>query len=457
MRKLLLLALVGGLVYFTWSRYGGGAADPAEPDGGAAAESPKAPGGTGAGQFLNAAHRAEAQEQLAQGAGAGPLPDAPEPGPAKVTPQREEPTPVAASPKAQQPPLGDLGALGDPLREGELLAHRVGDLQDYISGDGAGLSLSRRNLLIAYGLLIRGMPGQAQKYAKGLEEATDVTAEEWSLLSHALTGKQVRTRNASAKLQRSPLVLGASMGLMAGEAGRLLREQEWKRAAELYSELLLAEVDAPWPADRDALGAWSAGLEDAQANYRWNREAAWPSIEMTVKSGDSLTAIRKRVLDQRPNAKICTGLINRANQIGGRYLREGEVLRVPTDEVSVLVDLSAYWLFYLHGSEVVAAWPIATGKVGQETTPGTYTVGAKIPEPPWFPPGRGMVPYGDPENPLGTRWITLDDSPSLGIHGTWDPESIGTMASDGCVRLRNESVEQLFEILPQGSKVLIRP
>jgi lipoprotein-anchoring transpeptidase ErfK/SrfK len=68
-----------------------------------------------------------------------------------------------------------------------------------------------------------------------------------------------------------------------------------------------------------------------------------------------------------------------------------------------------------------------------------------------------MVPYGDPENPLGTRWIGLENSQGLGIHGTWEPETIGTMASDGCIRLANQAVEELFEIIPRGSVVLVRP
>jgi hypothetical protein len=299
------------------------------------------------------------------------------------------------------------------------------------------------------------MPGQADKYASGLEEATEVTAEEWELLQSARRGGSVRVRNAAHKLRRSPLVLGVSMGLMAEEGERLLREQDWRGAAEVFSELLLAEVDAPWSANRTALAAWSKSLAAGQANHRWNRQGAWPHFVVQVEAGDSLVAIRKRVIKDRPRMALCTGLMNRSNQLG-KYLRAGQELRVPTDTPHTIVDLSARWLFYMHAGEVVAAWPVAIGRAGEETTPGSYQVGEKAPEPPWYPPG-GMVPYGDPENPLGTRWIGLENSQGLGIHGTWEPETIGTMASDGCIRLANQAVEELFEIIPRGSVVLVRP
>jgi lipoprotein-anchoring transpeptidase ErfK/SrfK len=59
--------------------------------------------------------------------------------------------------------------------------------------------------------------------------------------------------------------------------------------------------------------------------------------------------------------------------------------------------------------------------------------------------------------PTGTTDPTLR---GFGIHGTWDPDSIGTAASLGCVRMRNEEVEELYDFIPlprngQGTKVTI--
>jgi lipoprotein-anchoring transpeptidase ErfK/SrfK len=42
-----------------------------------------------------------------------------------------------------------------------------------------------------------------------------------------------------------------------------------------------------------------------------------------------------------------------------------------------------------------------------------------------------------------------------GIHGTWEPGTIGKQASAGCVRLGNADVEELFIIIPVGTPVTI--
>ncbi len=79
----------------------------------------------------------------------------------------------------------------------------------------------------------------------------------------------------------------------------------------------------------------------------------------------------------------------------------------------------------------------------------------------WFRPGMDPVPFGDPKNPLGTRWIAWftpeGKKSSLGFHGTNEPQSMGGAVSEGCIRMRNHEVEVLFEILPRGSRILVRP
>jgi lipoprotein-anchoring transpeptidase ErfK/SrfK len=73
--------------------------------------------------------------------------------------------------------------------------------------------------------------------------------------------------------------------------------------------------------------------------------------------------------------------------------------------------------------------------------------------------GHEPVPYGDPANPLGTRWIAWfrdGVKTSYGFHGTTDPASVGNASSDGCVRFYNEDVERLFDILPVGAPIRVR-
>ena len=448
MRTLILVILAGAALYFAWPHFGGVDAS-APPEGQSSAEESGellVPEAFGSLQSL-----AELEARVRN-----------EPAEAAEVEEPESPKSTANSGSIDKSASDDgfdeldLNALGDPLYEGSLLLHQPDELQAYLKGRGRDLSSSRKKLLIAYLLLARGQYGQVPKYAEGLEKASEVTAEELALLQAAQDGRVVGTRDASHRPHKNPLVLGASMSFLERDATEAATAGKWADAAAMLSELLVAEIDAPWEADDPTLQRWATALEDAQASHRWSPEGKWRSMDVVVEPGDTLVGIRKKVLETKPSLQICTGLIERSNQLG-RYLRQNQVLRIPLDPVHTLIDLSARWLYYMHGSEVVGAWPIAIGRVGQETTPGRYTVGNKTPEPPWFPEGRRMVPYGDPENPLGTRWIGLDGSDGLGIHGTWEPESIGSMASDGCVRLRNEKVELLFEIIPQGSEVVIRP
>jgi hypothetical protein len=259
-----------------------------------------------------------------------------------------------------------------------------------------------------------------------------------------------------AATAETPLVLGARMAILGRRAEEHVRSGRAAEAAQDLSWLIAQELEAPWPADRETLARWSRLLAEAQVGHRWSKDGPWPSLELEVRSGDSLEALCARARAQRTDLLLCSGILERANQVG-RYIHPGDRIRVPLERVHVLVDLSARWLLYLHGDEIVCAWEIAVGRPESPTIPGRYRVGEKLTDPPWFRKGGPVVPFGDEENLLGTRWIAWEGSESLGFHGTWEPESIGTAASDGCVRLRNEDVEELFEILPRGAAIEVRP
>jgi lipoprotein-anchoring transpeptidase ErfK/SrfK len=65
-----------------------------------------------------------------------------------------------------------------------------------------------------------------------------------------------------------------------------------------------------------------------------------------------------------------------------------------------------------------------------------------------------MIPAGNPQNILGSRWLGLDKE-GYGIHGTTEPQSLGKQATAGCVRMQNSEVEQLYSIVPKGTEVTI--
>ena len=63
---------------------------------------------------------------------------------------------------------------------------------------------------------------------------------------------------------------------------------------------------------------------------------------------------------------------------------------------------------------------------------------------------------GGPGNPLGAREMNLGDT-EFRIHGTNKPDTIGKRVSSGCIRLTNEDVEDLYERVKVGAKVIVLP
>lgn len=108
--------------------------------------------------------------------------------------------------------------------------------------------------------------------------------------------------------------------------------------------------------------------------------------------------------------------------------------------LKIAIIKSARTLTLFQGNEPARSYPIAIGKPSTPTPVGNYVVATKIPNP-------GGV--------LGTRWLGLNYD-AYGIHGTNRPWLIGRMVSNGCVRLHNAHVEELFSLVQIGTPVIIR-
>ncbi len=347
-----------------------------------------------------------------------------------------------------------------PDLAGALLHRRPEAFQAYLDEYHADLNPRRSRLLLSFSLAAAGMAERAVTTAKDLAPGEGVSEAEFSLLQEAVSGRVSAARSASAGRSGSAR-RAMELALLAREGKERLDARDWGPAARALSRVILEDLTSPWSSDAGFTATWVERLTLAQGSHRWSPTGSWRSVEIEVGPGDNLTLVRKRAIEEVPGLFVCTGLIGRVNRLGERYLQAGEELRVPTDPVSTLVDLDARHLLLLFGDEVAAAWPVTIGAQGQDTPVGEYVVGELIEEPSWFRRGQPMVPYGDPKNELGTRWIGWKrpdgTATNYGFHGTWEPERIGEAASDGCVRLRNLDVEDLFEILPRGTAILVQP
>lgn len=376
----------------------------------------------------------------------------------------EQVTPVTPQPEVEDEPNFALGPPGpDPTELGRLLLESwllqsPVELEKRLNGDDA-IPAGQRRLLAAFWQAMVGQPGEAQKAAKDLEGDAHVTSAEHSLLVAAgMTGDEPRPVPAASS-RRDPIALAMRMVMLEDRAESAQNAGDWALSATSYSDLLQLEMGAPWEPHREALRGWAAQLGRAQASHRLHPEGAWAGATLTVDHGDGLTVLRKRAIDENPGILLCVGLLREVNDLG-KHVHPGQELRVPLEVPNVLVDLDSRMLVYRHGTEAVLAWEVGIGKPGHDTPTGSFRTGDKLEDPPWMPLGGEPLPFGHPENPLGTRWIAWQRdgvNTSYGFHGTWQPEGVGDCVSQGCIRMRNEDVEVLFELLPMGAEILVQP
>ncbi|HUB26316.1 MAG TPA: L,D-transpeptidase family protein [Tepidisphaeraceae bacterium] len=182
-----------------------------------------------------------------------------------------------------------------------------------------------------------------------------------------------------------------------------------------------------------------------------------------VRQGDSLAKIAM--------ANDTTWqLLSRINHLDPRRLRYGAKIKVVKGPFFAVVRKSAYRLdAYLGalpgktGSMYVTSFPVGLGK-DNSTPTGLWAIGphAKLKHPTYYPPeGGDAIDADDPKNPLGGYWIGLTGidgqalgAESYGIHGTIDPNSIGHQSSMGCIRLRNDDIAMVFDLLVEGKSLV---
>lgn len=130
----------------------------------------------------------------------------------------------------------------------------------------------------------------------------------------------------------------------------------------------------------------------------------------------------------------------------------------------IYIDKAGFRLYLAEGGKVIDSWGVALGKVtgnkqkaGDMRTPeGNFSVQQIQNASSWthdFKDGKGVI-----KNAYGPWFIRLKTGwKGIGIHGTHDPESIGTLASEGCIRMKNEDLQKLKPLVVKGMKVVIGP
>ncbi len=129
---------------------------------------------------------------------------------------------------------------------------------------------------------------------------------------------------------------------------------------------------------------------------------------------------------------------------------------------TIVIRTNQRRLYLVLGDGSAISYRVAVGKSGKQWF-GRALVDGKHLKPAWVPPEDvkkdnpdlpDVIPGGAPNNPMGAAALTLSGD-KYAIHGTNRPESIGTAASYGCIRMLNEDISDLFERAAVGTTVVV--
>ncbi len=175
-----------------------------------------------------------------------------------------------------------------------------------------------------------------------------------------------------------------------------------------------------------------------------------------IQPGETLHKIAKA-------HSVTAAFLARINNIADmNRIQAGRRIKVVDGPFHAAITRSTYTLDVYLGRTFIDHFKVGLGAEGGTPT-GNWRVKDKLKNPTYYPPrGGGIIHADDAQNPLGERWIGLEgiDGDAVGqmrygIHGTIDVQSIGKNVSMGCIRMFNEDVELLFDLLVEKKSTVI--
>jgi hypothetical protein len=290
--------------------------------------------------------------------------------------------------------------------------------------------------------------------------------------AEALAAVRVRAR---ADLDREIVVLveGERFTTTARELGR----RAWVgRAVDqaIDASARVGWVERAWRRLRDEPLDLDIGLSlggDRRVEGFVRRTAREMSVDprnASIGMGDDGALVFRRskagsALDVRSAERLLTGALgDGSSRVRLPMHRVAPKITVRTMMPTIVVHVDTNRLDLYEGFQVTHSWDVATAKPGWTTPVGEWSLYQKRENPTWYNPALdswgadlpAVVP-GGPGNPMGTRALYITAPGLIRIHGTTSPDSIGRYASHGCIRMHNEQVEELYDLVPIGSKVII--
>lgn len=194
-----------------------------------------------------------------------------------------------------------------------------------------------------------------------------------------------------------------------------------------------------------------------------------PTLTRTLSRPDYKAAYGDYPGERFPINAFDTGEIDSA------FLRQSVEFRGQQQPGSIVIDPASRHLYYVESPGIATRYGVGVGREGFLWSGEAY-IQMKRDWPDWVPPremverqpeiraklepiaARGMGVPGGSKSPLGARAMYLwAESRDLGyrIHGTTEPETIGTNVSSGCIRLINQDIAHLYARVSKGTPVTV--
>ena len=188
------------------------------------------------------------------------------------------------------------------------------------------------------------------------------------------------------------------------------------------------------------------------------------------RPADPMRRVRRSALtnSRRPVCRAATCRRNisrrpRTKELPPNLRRQTVEYKTKEPAGTIIIDTPNTYLYLVLGNGMAMRYGIGVGREGFTWT-GREKITRKAEWPDWFPPSEMIErqPYlprfmaGGESNPLGARAMYLGKT-LYRIHGTNQPSTIGTFVSSGCIRLVNDDIEDLFDRVKVGTKVVVLP
>jgi len=216
-------------------------------------------------------------------------------------------------------------------------------------------------------------------------------------------------------------------------------------------------------------------MADAFVLYSTNGNILRTNVRSTCATrGRVLTMISRRNFIAATAAGLAAPSVAMAQgfKINPIYRPQNVQIKSDVQPGQILILPRAHFIYHVTAPGVARRYGVGVGRAGLEFT-GTAEIAVKKEWPTWRPTNEMIerephlyekfidndyVEPGGPGNPLGARALYLFQNGRdtyFRIHGTTAPRTIGQSVSNGCIRMLNEHVEDLYARVPIGTVVTV--